>query len=283
MGRHRAMKIASDALHWFLLMILVVFSVFPVAYMFCSSFKRPVDIWAYPPRFLPAQTNLENYINVFREYPIFVQSLGNVAIIVVGTVALTMVCAFLAAFAFSRFQSKSRFGMRAAGLFLMVIRMFPPIVITIPIFPILNSLGLLDKHITMILMHTAFNVSLATWIMKTFIDEIPIALEEAALIDGCTRLQAFFKVILPLAAPGIIATIIFITVPVWNEYLFSMLFTSQQAITPPVVIAELIGSVLGIAWGALLAMSVMQLAPVLALVLFVQRGLVKGMTVGAVK
>lgn len=244
-----------------------------------SSFKVPTEIWSYPPT-LTGPFALDNYRDLILKWSEFFAHLRNSIIITAGAVLMTLFCSITAAFAFSRFKDEL---LKLPAFFLIAIRMLPPIVITIPLFPLLNSLGLLDTHGVMMVLYCAFMVSLATWIMKTFIDDIPVALEESAMIDGCSKLQAFTKITLPLAAPGLVAVIAFVSIEVWNEYLFAFVFTSSAARTAPTTIAELIGALMGVEWGVLLAASVIQLLPILILTIFIQKHLVKGMRVGALK
>jgi multiple sugar transport system permease protein len=173
--------------------------------------------------------------------------------------------------------------LRLPALLLITIRMFPPIVVIIPLFPVMNALGLLDTLAPLVFAGAAFGVSIATLLLKAFIDDIPPELEEAALIDGCTRFQAFYRVTLPLIAPGLAAVVVFISVGLWNEYLLPLVFTSSNARTAPVTIAIAINNIEGVQWGMLLAMSTIHLIPMLVLVMLMHKRLVQGMTMGAVK
>lgn len=264
---------------WFLLLAALTWAFFPILYIAISSFKLPANIWNYPPD-LGGPYSWQNYRDLFENWPGFVDNLTNSALITVGTSTLTLLCAFPAAYAFSRFKQK---WLRGPAFFLIGVRLLPPIAITIPIFPILNAVGLIDNHLTLILLYSAFEVSLSTWLMKTFIDDVPVELEEAAMVDGCSRRQVVWHVVVPLSAPGLVAVIVLTSVFAWNEYLFAFIFTSSAARTAPIALAEFLGAFMGVAWGSLLAAATIHLVPILVLVWTVQRFLIKGMQVGAIK
>lgn len=234
----------------------------------------------YPPKFISMVT-VSNYSSLIEKWPSFFNGLKNSTIITASVVILVLTCSTLTAFAFSRFSN--RMFIRSSAFFMIAIRMFPPIIITIPLFPVLKTIGFVDKHITIIMLYVAFMVSLATWIMKSFIDDIPVELEEAAVVDGCSRFQVLIKITLPLSIPGIITTAIFTSIFCWNEFLFAFIFAPSAARTAPVALSEMLGSVEGVAWGSLFAATTLQLIPMLLLTWTLQKYLVKGMTLGAVK
>ena len=272
-------NIIKEMIHWLLLAILLMWSFYPILYIALSSFKLPMDIWNYPPKLI-GSFSFENYRELILERPEYFIHLKNSLIITTGTCLMTLFCAIPAAFALSRYKN---IFLKSSAFFLIAIRMLPPIVIIIPLFPLFNSLRLIDKHITLIILYSVFVVSISTWIMKVFIDNIPIELEEAAMIDGCSKLQAFMRITLPLIKPGVIAVVLFSTILAWNEYFFAFLFTSTVSRTAPLTIADFLGSIMGMEWGQLLAASVIQLIPILILTLIMQEYLVKGMTLGSIK
>ena len=156
-------------------------------------------------------------------------------------------------------------------------------IVTLPLFPVVNALALNDTHLVLILLYATFFVSLGTLLMRVFIDQIPRELDEAAVIDGASRLTLLRTVILPLAAPGMLAVAVFVVVFAWNEFLFAFIFTATEAKTAPFVLSEMISSVDGVDWGILFAASTIQLLPVLLFVLVMNRFLVAGLTAGATK
>lgn len=266
-------------LKWLLLAAALIWAAFPIVFMVASSFKLPSEIWAYPPR-LFGTMNLDNYRQIARSSPTYYSDLWNSVKVTVLGVAVTIVISIAAAFVFSRL----RLGwLRIPALLIITIRMFPPIVVIIPLYPLMSALGLLDTVTPLVLAGAAFSVSIATLLLKAFIDDIPAELEQAATIDGCNQFQAFFLITLPLIAPGIAAVVVFVAVGLWNDYLFPLIFTSTNARTAPVTIAVAISNPDGAAWGQLLAMSTIHLLPMLALVMLVHKQLVRGMTAGAVK
>ena len=210
----------------------------------------------------------------------FFDGLLNSTIITAGATALAVIASTCAGYVYSRNNSRL---LNGSVIFLIVVRLIPPIVVTLPLFPIVNAMELNDTHIVLMVLYATFFVSLGTVLMRTFIDQIPRELDEAAQIDGAGRLTILRRVIVPLAAPGILAVAVFVVVFAWNEFLFAFIFTSTRAKTAPLVISEMIGSIDGVDWGILFAASTVQLAPVLLFVIFMNRYLVAGLTSGATK
>lgn len=262
-----------------LLAVAVLWSVFPIFFMVSGAFKPPSRIWSYPPTLIAAPT-LENLAAITRFYPAFWAHLMNSAVVTVSAAAVTILLALAAAFVFSRLRHG---WLRFPALLMILVRMFPPIIVIIPLFPAMNALGLLDTLTPLIVAAVAFSVSIATLLLKTFIDDIPIELEEAALIDGCSRLRAFVTITVPLITPAICAITLIVAIGAWNEYLFPLIFTSSAARTAPVTIALALAAEDGVSWGVLMAMATIHLLPPLILVTLLHRQLVTVMTMGAVK
>ena len=171
----------------------------------------------------------------------------------------------------------------ASAFFMIFIRLFPPIVITLPLFPAVNALKLNDTHLVLILLYATFFVSLGTLVMRAFVDQIPKELDEAAMVDGAGPFAVFRRVILPLCAQGMIAVGVFVLVFAWNEFLFAFIFTTSRAKTAPLTLSEMSGAVDGVEWGVLFAATTIQLLPIVALVIAAQRFLIAGLTAGATK
>jgi multiple sugar transport system permease protein len=203
----------------------------------------------------------------------------NSVIIGFGSTFLCMALGTMAAYAFSRFKVPLKDDLL---FFILSTRMMPPIAVAIPIFLMFRNLGLNDTHLGMILLYTAVNLSLSVWLLKGFIDEIPIEYEEAALIDGYTRFQAFYKVVLPQAATGIASTAIFCLIFAWNEYAFAVLLTSGTAQTAPPFIPTIIGTS-GKDWPAVAAGATIFLVPVMVFTILLRKHLLRGITFGAVR
>jgi multiple sugar transport system permease protein len=298
---------------WFagtLVVLYTLVTLCPLLWIIATGFKTPSDAIAYPPKVV-FQPSLEGYVNLFTTqtrasaetlakapppatwYERIVRDNGmliagpsrygerfvNSIIIGFGSTLLCMVLGTAAAYAFSRFKVPLKDDLM---FFILSTRMMPPIAVAIPVFLMYRQLGLSDTHLGMILLYTAVNLSLSVWLLKGFIDEIPIEYEEAALIDGYTRFQAFYKVVLPQAATGIASTAIFCLIFAWNEYAFAVLLTSGTAQTAPPFIPTIIG-VGGQDWPAVAAGATLFLLPVMVFTILLRKHLLRGITFGAVR
>ncbi|EUB99582.1 ABC-type transporter, integral membrane subunit [Rhizobium sp. CF080] len=259
--------------------VILAWSLFPIAFIVMSSFKPGQDIFAVPPKFVFSPT-VQHYVELWTGWGVFFTGLLNSTIITAGATIIAITTSTAAGYVYSRYSSRM---LNASVMFLIIVRLIPPIVVTLPLFPIINAIGLNDTHIVLMVLYATFFVSLGTVLMRTFIDQIPRELDEAAQIDGAGRLTILRRVIVPLAAPGILAVAVFVVVFAWNEFLFAFIFTATKAKTAPLVISEMIGSIDGVDWGVLFAASTVQLIPVLLFVIFMNRYLVAGLTAGATK
>lgn len=275
----RARRWGLAALRWLVLFAVLFWSAAPIVLVALSSLKVPSRIWEYPPNFVFVPS-LINYTNLYQRWPEFFIDLGNSFIITAGATLLTLAVSIPAAYAYSRYSST---GLRLSAFAMLAIRMFPPIVVTLPLYPVIRALNLNDRHLLLVVIYSAFFVSLGTWVMKAFIDEVPRELDEAAVLDGCNVMQLITRIIVPLSRHGIVATSVFVAVFAWKEFLFAFLFTTNAARTAPVIVNEMLGSVTGIQWGPVLAAACLQLLPILIFVLFAQRFLMSGLTMGATK
>ncbi len=293
-----------------LVILYALITITPLLWIIATGFKSPADSIAYPPKVL-FQPTLEGYVNLFTTrtrintddqttqpapstwYDKIAHDSGmvivgpsrygerflNSVIIGFGSTILSVFLGTLAAYAFSRFKVPLKDDLL---FFILSTRMMPPIAVAIPMFLMFRTLGLSDTHLGMILLYTAVNISLAVWLLKGFIDEIPLEYEEAALIDGYTRFQAFYKVVLPQAATGIASTAIFCLIFAWNEYAFAVLLTSGTAQTAPPFIPTIIG-VGGKDWPAVAAGATLFLLPVMVFTILLRKHLLRGITFGAVR
>ncbi len=300
----------SKALAMAVVVLYALLTMVPLAWIVLTSLKSPPDSISYPPKVLFEPT-LEGYCNLFttrsRQTADYIASLPppedrceaiarsrnmvvagpsnyaprfvNSLIIAFGSTFVSVVLGTMAAYAFSRFRVPGKDDLL---FFILSTRMMPPIAVAIPIFLMYRELGLSDTRLGMILLYSAINVSLAVWLMKGFIDEIPREYEEAALVDGYTRLQAFFKVVLPQATTGIVATAISCLIFAWNEYAFAVLLTSGEAQTAPPFIPIIIGEG-GQDWPAVAAGTTLFLLPILVFTVLLRRHLLRGITFGAVR
>jgi len=296
-----------------LTVIVTIIMVIPVLIMIMTAFKSRADIVTPPPKVF-FQPTLEGFLYLFTDRSIlnptnlaaeranpgdlnywqklalsvgqringpsdYVGRLKNSVIIAGTSTILSVILGLFAAYAFSRFKISGKDDLL---FFILSTRMLPGVVVTIPLFLLYKQLTWNDTHIGMIVLYTVFNLSFSVWLLKGFIDEIPVEYEEAALVDGYTRLQAFFRIVLPQAVNGIAATTVFCLIFAWNEYAFALMLTSEKARTAPPSIATMLGSG-GLEWSAIAAGSLGFLIPV-AIVTFVLRDyLLRGVTFGAVR
>jgi multiple sugar transport system permease protein len=260
-------------------LVAVLWSAAPIGFVVMASFKDNREIFAFPPVLLFAPS-LEHYRDLFDQWPGFAGTLLNSLAVTTGATLLAAVCSLLAGYVYARHRGPR---LAASAHFMVAIRLLPPIVVTLPLFPLTDWLGLNDTYAILILLYAAFFVSLGTMILKATIDGIPEELDEAALIDGATAWQILLRVILPLAASGLTAASVFVLVYAWNDYLFAFVFTTSRAKTAPLILSEMMSSLTGVDWGVLFAAVTVQLVPVLVFVWLVQRWLVAGLTAGAVK
>jgi multiple sugar transport system permease protein len=244
--------------------------------MFLTSIKKELDILTTPPKIF-CEPTLDNYVFVF-EHSQIVRGLINSLIILGGVIALTIPISMLAAYGFSRFNV----GGGQLQFYILTVRMFPPIAAIVPYFVIFRNLGLLDNHLSLIVLNTLFNMPFTIWLLAGFLREIPQDLEEAAMIEGATRFEAFREIILPLIAPALAVAAIFTAIFTWNEFLFAFILTRSGAITVTRVMAGFYTE-RGILWGPLSAASTLCTVPMLILALMIQKYIVRGLTFGAVR
>ncbi len=278
MSNSRTLKRSANALLAYIAAFAAaLFFAFPIFWMVSSSFKSEVDISAYPPVWNFAPT-MANYAQLFTELNAW-QALMNSALIVGLATCIAMAAGTLAAYALARFEVK---GKEFLAFEILSIRMLPPIVSVIPMFIIARQMGIFDTPWLLIAAYALSGLPFVVWVMRVFIQDIPQSIEEAAMIDGCSRFETFWRVTLPLLLPGLAATMVIVFMFAWNEFLLASMLTSQDAKTLPVIAANAIKPK-AIAWGLASAAGVTMSLPVVVLVLLMQRYLVRGLTLGAVK
>lgn len=259
-------------------LLIVIFAVGPYLWMILTSLKNDADIAAFPVRYLPTAVTFEHYA-VLLARTSFSGNLLNSLIIAAGAVVLGLTVSIPAAYAFSRFRFAGR---RFLMTQFLVINMFPVVLIIIPLFVLMRQFGLLDTFIGIILGHSTFAIPFSIWMLTSYMNAIPADLDEAARIDGASRLQTLWLVILPVVMPGIVTTGIYIFVTSWNEYLFAMMLSGSSVRTVTVALQLFIGE-FTVQWGLLTAAGTLIAIPVTILFLLVQTRLVSGLTSGAVK
>ena len=273
-GTQRSRKI-GDALAMVAVAVLVIFAVFPIVWAFLISLKPEEDIVTATLTYIPRRVTFENYVAIWTRsnFPTLILNSSVVTLI-------TAVIGTLASYAVARYRFLGR---RELMMFYLVIRMFPAVMIIIPLFILMRGLGLLDSRFGLALAYTTFLLPVFIWMMKGFFESVPNDLEDAARIDGASRLGAMVRVVLPLVLGGLVATAVFIAIGAWNEFLFAlMLTTSTGSRTWPVGLQLMVGE-FQLPWGSLAAGGIISIVPVMVLFALVQRALVRGLTAGAVK
>jgi multiple sugar transport system permease protein len=275
--RRIARSAGKTALIYLAALLVLFFSLFPIIWMVLISFKGQSDALAIPPRIFSRPT-LGNYVAAittegFGRY--FINSL----IVVLASVVISMSIGIPGAYALTRFEFR---GKRQISLWILSVRIAPPIAFLIPFYVMYQRLHLLDTRVGLIIIYVAINLTITIWLMKGFFEDIPLEIEESALVEGCSPLQVFLGITLPLAMTGVAATAILIFIFTWNELMFAIVLTSNIAKTAPAGIYNFIGYN-DIQWGELTAASTLVVIPVLVFILIMRKRLLRGLTFGAVK
>lgn len=277
--QHKYKTLSAKSFLYVFIVLSIVMVSFPLFWMTLSSFKPLRELFTMPPTFLPKKFTLSNYVELFArtnfEYYFF-----NSAVVALASTLITVLISTMGAY------SITRFNIRGGETFMTLILftyMFPPILLAIPIFVIMTNLGLADTRLGLVLCHITFAFPFSLWLLWGYFKTVPLVLEEAALVDGATRLVGFFKVVLPLSYPGIIATSIFSFLMSWNDYLFAlvMIHTESKKTLPLGTVYFLHGD--AVDWGLLMSASVIITFPVFIFFLFIQKYLIQGFGAGAVK
>lgn len=275
----RIRKLSISSILLFLVTaVLIVAFVMPYLYMVLTSVKPPADAIAAPARLFPRAISFENYAN-FADSPRVRRAFVNSVIVALASTAIALVFAIPSAYGIAKYST------RLTKVFMMVTlagRMIPYVAIAIPFFFIINSFRLIDTRFALTLAHSVKSLPLAIWLMASFFEGFPEALEEAARIDGCSRLGALLRIIVPSSTPGIAVTAVFSFLLSWNEFLFALLLTSVEAITIPIAIS-IFKTGFTIQWGTMTAIATVFSLPVVIFSIVMQKRIVSGMTLGAVK
>ncbi len=262
-----------------LLVAVVLLMIFPFIWMLSTSIKPPEEIFTQVPRWIPLNPTLDNFKNILFKTS-FPRYFLNSVVVGFVTMVVALAVTVFAGYALSRYNFR---GKNIFSMWLLVSQMFPPVLLIIPIFVFMLKLGLVNTYASLIITYATFALPFSTWMLKAYFDTVPIDLEEAAKVDGCNQVQALTKIILPLAAPGIVTVALFIFVLAWHEYMFALTLTSTTEMrTLPVGISLFLGEYRTL-WGSLMAGSVIVTAPVVVFFVYLQRYIVQGLTLGAVK
>ena len=265
-----------DFLQFLVILLTAVFILVPIYWIVSGAFKHQVDIFQLKLLFTPT---LENFEIIFRSpYNLF-DKLVNSTLVALSTILIAIPIATMAAYSFSRFRMK---GERLMFVTILATQFVPAVVIVLPFFILFRDLGILDTRLALVLVNLSLVMPFAIWMIKGFIDSIPLDSEEAALVDGSSRFEVILNVTLPMALPGVITAGIFCFILAWNEFLFALIITTNKAVTLPVGLS-LFHAEEGVLWHLISAAGIMIMLPMFVLATIIQKHFVQGMTMGAVR
>ena len=265
-----------DFLQILVILLTAVFILVPIYWIVSGAFKQQVDIFQLKLLFTPT---LENFEIIFRSpYNLF-DKLVNSTLVALSTILIAIPIATMAAYSFSRFRMK---GERLMFVTILATQFVPAVVIVLPFFILFRDLGILDTRLALVLVNLSLVMPFAIWMIKGFIDSIPLDSEEAALVDGSSRFQVILNVTLPMALPGVITAGIFCFILAWNEFLFALIITTNKAVTLPVGLS-LFHAEEGVLWHLISAAGIMIMLPMFVLATIIQKHFVQRMTMGAVR
>ncbi|MBB6262641.1 multiple sugar transport system permease protein [Paenochrobactrum gallinarii] len=269
-------SVLSRTAETIILLMVCVIVLFPIIWMFLTSLKSPKDAYSISLDFAPS---LQNFVTIFSHPWNLGHALWNSTLVAGATVVIAIPAATLAAYSFSRFQMKGR-----KSLFFIVLstQFVPAVVIVLPFFLMFRNLGLLDTRLALVIVNVAITTPFVIWMIKGFFDAIPLDSEEAAMMDGASRLRVILDVVLPMARPGIITAAIFSFILTWNEFLFALILTRRYATTLPVALTNF-RTERGDLWELMSAAGVLITVPIFLLAMVIQKHFTRGMTAGAVK
>jgi multiple sugar transport system permease protein len=273
-----APKRRTRAVLWVLLAVLIAMYGFPFVYLVLTSFKQATETVSIPPAILPKHWTLSNYTAVLRQHGIVPSFVNSITIAVLSTL-ISMALAVPAAYGVTRYRT------RTGQLFMMgalLTRMVPAIAIGVPLVSLMHSIGLTDTPLGVVLAHVTISLPLSIWLMTSFFQSVPTEIDEAALVDGCSRTGSLVRVILPMVGGGMAVTAIFAFLSSWNEFLFALLLTAVRSQTTPIAIANF-QTQYGLELGPMTALACLYSLPVVLLTLVLQKRIVAGLSLGAVK
>lgn len=273
-------KVVNRVLFWILVVFIIFYTVFPFVWALLSSIKPNAELFATPVQYWPSYINRSFYEYVLANGD-FLRALRNSIIVSFSTVAISLALGSIAAYAMGRLNFR---GKTAVLYLILSMTMFPQIAILGSLFQIISAAGLFDRLPALIIAYLTFTLPFTVWVLTNFFKAMPGELEEAAMVDGATPFQAFWRILLPLAAPGLVTTGLLAFIAAWNEYLYALTFTQTRARTVQPAIASFTGNTqFELPWGNILAASVLVTLPLVVLVLIFQRKILAGLTAGAVK
>ena len=273
---NRSRKKLLDSLQFLVILLAAIIILVPIYWIVSGAFKQQVDIFQLKLLFTPT---LENFRIIFKSpYNLF-DKLVNSTLVALSTVLITIPLATLAAYSFSRFRMKAE---KVMFVTILATQFVPAVVIVLPFFILFRDIGILDTRLALVLVNLSLIMPFAIWMIKGFIDGIPMDTEEAALVDGSGRIQVVLNVVIPMALPGVITAGIFCFILAWNEFLFALIITTNKAVTLPVGLS-LFHAEEGVLWHLISAAGIMIMLPMFVLATLIQKHFVQGMTMGAVR
>ena len=273
---NRSRKKLLDFLQFLVILLTAIIILVPIYWIVSGAFKQQVDIFQLKLRFTPT---LDNFKIIFKSpYNLF-DKLVNSTLVALSTVMITIPLATLAAYSFSRFRMKAE---KVMFVTILATQFVPAVVIVLPFFILFRDIGILDTRLALVLVNLSLIMPFAIWMIKGFIDGIPLDTEEAALVDGSGRIQVVLNVVIPMALPGVITAGIFCFILAWNEFLFALIITTNKAVTLPVGLS-LFHAEEGVLWHLISAAGIMIMLPMFVLATLIQKHFVQGMTMGAVR
>lgn len=281
-GSRSGARTAREAGFWGLVALIVLFCTLPFVWTVITSFKTLPEIYASPATYIPRALTTDNWQDVLT-LSRFTKSLVNSTITASSATAISLLIGSSCAYAIARLQFPGKSLVLAVVL---AVAMFPGIAILSPLYLLFRDLGLINTRLSLILPYVTFTLPICIWTLTAFFRDLPLEVEEAARVDGCTRWQVYRQIVVPLAAPGVFTTAILLFIAAWNEYLFARTFISDQALyTAPVAVAQFEGADIAAArpWGQISAAAVATTLPLVVLVLLFQRRIISGLTAGAIK
>ena len=262
-----------------LIIFIIALFLFPIYWMFATSIRYRVDAVLFPPEYIPSRISFDGYVRVWQRQGIPSFYLNTVIINILGAL-LGLLIGIPTAYAASRFNFKQKDNIMFT---ILSLRFLPPVTALLPIFILFKFLGLIDNRLCLILLYAGFNLPIIAWVLKSFFDEIPREMEESYMVDGHSRLRAFFNIILPLGFPGIVAVFMLSIFLTWGEFLMAVVLTfSTRAQTLPVSAAQLQGDI-GILWQQIAAVGVLAAIPIILIIVVFQKYLVRGFSFGILK
>ena len=272
-------KLLRRIVLYFVVALICIVILYPYFVMFCTALKSRAEIFAIDASVLPQNANWQNFLDIWSKAPM-AQYMWNSFVIAGGSTAIAMLCGIPAAYDLARMKFK---GQTAFLGFIIVSQMFAPVVLLIGIYKVMQTMGLTNSLWGLIFINAAFNQAFTIWLLRGTFMSISAEMEQAATIDGCNRVQAMLKILLPVAAPGIVTTLIFIFINAWNEYTVALCLISTETIKPLTVGINIFNGYNMIEWQYLFAASIFAILPVVIMFMCIEKHLTSGLTAGGVK